>query len=178
LKDLNSDHQDPRSLVEREYHIAVDNSAQFHPSIVDRRFILLAMYGVPMVLAEAMIDEICKTGLVRTMLIVTDDIDSSLHFFRHPSIRIQKKSLMCWVARVKYFLIKSFNFEFVEASRRDGVWVTKAQNATVLTDAFHDAEEVLLIFSVNQSYAVQGYVRELLFKPLLLVCLLTLKTFP
>jgi hypothetical protein len=63
---------------------------------------------------------------------------------------------------VKYFLIKSFNHEFLEASRRDRIWVTKAQNATILGNAFRDAEEVLLIYSVNQSYAVQGYVREVI----------------
>ena len=57
-----------------------------------------------------------------------------------------------------YFLIKSFNFENVVAAQRDGVWVTQAKNEGVLTDAYRKAKNVLLIFSVNKSLAIQGYV--------------------
>ncbi|KAL2350107.1 YTH domain-containing protein, partial [Cryomyces antarcticus] len=60
---------------------------------------------------------------------------------------------------VRYFMIKSFNYDNVEASQRDGIWATQERNAAVLTEAFNTCRHVILCFSVNKSMGFQGYAR-------------------
>jgi hypothetical protein len=40
-----------------------------------------------------------------------------------------------------------------------GIWVTQLKNTGKIIDAFKTCENVMLVFSVNQSKAFQGYVR-------------------
>ncbi|KAK5191062.1 hypothetical protein LTR16_007665, partial [Cryomyces antarcticus] len=65
-------------------------------------------------------------------------------------------------AGVRYFMIKSFNYDNVEASQRDGIWATQERNAAVLTEAFNTCRHVILCFSVNKSMGFQGYVSEMI----------------
>ncbi|KAL8946887.1 MAG: hypothetical protein Q9222_006772, partial [Ikaeria aurantiellina] len=57
----------------------------------------------------------------------------------------------------RYFMIKSWNAENVEAAQRDCIWATQPKNLDVLTEAFNTCRNVILFFSVNNSRAFQGY---------------------
>ncbi|KAK2732832.1 hypothetical protein FQN57_002474 [Myotisia sp. PD_48] len=59
----------------------------------------------------------------------------------------------------KFFLIKSFEYHYVEASQRDGLWVVQSKNAGKITEAFNTSRHVIFFFSVNNSKAFQGYAR-------------------
>lgn len=58
-----------------------------------------------------------------------------------------------------YFQIKSINHENVELSKSMGVWSTSIQNEIRLNTAFREHRSVILIFSVQQSGAFQGFAR-------------------
>lgn len=58
-----------------------------------------------------------------------------------------------------YFQIKSINHENVGISKSMGVWSTPTQNETRLNAAFRAHRNVILIFSVQQSGAFQGFAR-------------------
>jgi len=55
-------------------------------------------------------------------------------------------------------MIKSWNYDNVEASQRDGTWATQPHNEELLSEAFRTCRHVILVFSVNKSMAFQGYV--------------------
>ncbi|KAL8649500.1 MAG: hypothetical protein Q9210_004354 [Variospora velana] len=59
----------------------------------------------------------------------------------------------------RYFMIKSWNAENVEASQRDNTWATQPKNLDTFTEAFNSCRNVILVFSVNNSRAFQGYAR-------------------
>ncbi|KAF2460655.1 YT521-B-like domain-containing protein [Lineolata rhizophorae] len=59
----------------------------------------------------------------------------------------------------RYFMIKSWNFDNVEASQREGIWATQPHNGDIFGDAFRNCRDVILVFSVNKSMAFQGYAR-------------------
>ncbi|KAJ9633961.1 hypothetical protein H2199_009166 [Coniosporium tulheliwenetii] len=59
----------------------------------------------------------------------------------------------------RYFIIKSWNHENVEASQREGTWATQPHNVDTLVEAFKTCRNVILVFSVNKSMAFQGYAR-------------------
>lgn len=59
----------------------------------------------------------------------------------------------------RYFMIKSWNQENVEAAQRDCIWATQSKNLNILTEAFNSCRNVILVFSVNGSRAFQGYAR-------------------
>ena len=59
---------------------------------------------------------------------------------------------------VRYFMIKSWNHENVDAAIRDGLWATQQKNAQLLTDAYQTSRHVILLFSVNKSMQFQGCV--------------------
>ncbi|KAL9027971.1 MAG: hypothetical protein Q9196_003587 [Gyalolechia fulgens] len=59
----------------------------------------------------------------------------------------------------RYFMIKSWNVENVEAAQRDCIWATQSKNLNVLTEAFNSCRNVILVFSVNGSRAFFGYAR-------------------
>lgn len=51
----------------------------------------------------------------------------------------------------RFFLIKSNNSDNVQLSKNKSVWATLPQNDANLNQAFKEARNVLLIFSVNES---------------------------
>lgn len=59
----------------------------------------------------------------------------------------------------KFFVIKSLTLQDLEASVRNGLWVTQSHNETKLNSAFEEAENVYLIFSANKSGEYFGYAR-------------------
>lgn len=60
-------------------------------------------------------------------------------------------------------MIKSWNHENVELSQAEGLWATQEKNEALLREAFETSRHVLLLFSVNQSMAFQGYVGRITF---------------
>lgn len=58
-----------------------------------------------------------------------------------------------------YFQIKSINHENVDISKSMGIWSTPIQNEIKLNAAFRDHRNVILIFSVQQSGAFQGFAK-------------------
>lgn len=70
------------------------------------------------------------------------------HFLTFASLRVG----------VRYFMIKSWNYDNVIAAQRESLWATQAKNEETLTEAFRTSRHVILLFSVNKSIAFQGYV--------------------
>ena len=63
-----------------------------------------------------------------------------------------------------FYLIKSNNFENVSLAKAKGVWSTPPSNQSKLTKSFKEARNVILVFSVRESGAFQGFAR-LMSKP-------------
>jgi hypothetical protein len=63
------------------------------------------------------------------------------------------------VDKVRYFLIKSWNYENIEIAQRECTWCTQTKNEQLFVDAFKNSSHVILIFSANNSHAFQGYAR-------------------
>jgi hypothetical protein len=63
------------------------------------------------------------------------------------------------VNNVRYFLIKSWNYENIETAQRECTWCTQTKNEDLFVDAFRNSKHVILIFSANNSHAFQGYAR-------------------
>ncbi|XP_017058042.1 YTH domain-containing protein 1 [Drosophila ficusphila] len=59
----------------------------------------------------------------------------------------------------RFFLIKSNNSDNVQLSKNKSVWATLPQNDANLNQAFKEARNVLLIFSVNESGKFAGFAR-------------------
>ncbi|BFF99558.1 YTH domain-containing protein 1 [Drosophila madeirensis] len=59
----------------------------------------------------------------------------------------------------RFFLIKSNNLDNVQLSKSKSVWATLPQNDANLNQAFKEARNVLLIFSVNESGKFAGFAR-------------------
>ncbi|EDW69180.2 YTH domain-containing protein 1 [Drosophila virilis] len=59
----------------------------------------------------------------------------------------------------RFFLIKSNNSDNVQLSKSKSVWATLPQNDANLSQAFKEARNVLLIFSVNESGKFAGFAR-------------------
>ncbi|KAA8903580.1 YT521-B-like domain-containing protein [Sphaerosporella brunnea] len=60
---------------------------------------------------------------------------------------------------IRYFMIKSFNQENVKMAQQDNIWATQQKNAEILEQAFKEARDVILFFSINKSGKFQGYAR-------------------
>ncbi|XP_039264831.2 uncharacterized protein LOC120340598 [Styela clava] len=59
----------------------------------------------------------------------------------------------------RFFVIKSNNHENVSLAKAKGVWSTPPSNEHKLTKAFKESRNVILIFSVRESGAFQGFAR-------------------
>ncbi|RDI81607.1 hypothetical protein Vi05172_g8491 [Venturia inaequalis] len=59
----------------------------------------------------------------------------------------------------RYFMIKSWNHENVQAALKEGTWATQVQNEELFAEAFKNSRHVIFFFSVNNSKAFQGYAR-------------------
>ncbi|NXM20791.1 YTDC2 helicase, partial [Ploceus nigricollis] len=60
---------------------------------------------------------------------------------------------------VRYFIMKSSNFQNIEISQQKGIWSTKPSNERKLNGAFWESSMVYLIFSVQGSGHFQGFAR-------------------
>ncbi|XXG96182.1 hypothetical protein Hte_002463 [Hypoxylon texense] len=58
---------------------------------------------------------------------------------------------------VLFYMIRSYNYDNVYDCMEEGIWATPRAAEQVLSMAFTMARTVVLIFSVNQSWAIQGY---------------------
>ncbi|KAL9227068.1 hypothetical protein vseg_002805 [Gypsophila vaccaria] len=58
---------------------------------------------------------------------------------------------------VRYFIIKSLNYENIQLSVEKGIWATQVMNEPILEEAFNNSRKVILIFSVNSSGLFNGY---------------------
>ncbi|TNV82731.1 hypothetical protein FGO68_gene3030 [Halteria grandinella] len=59
--------------------------------------------------------------------------------------------------RTRFFIVKSFNYDSIELSIKNEVWSTSPGPTKKLTNAFKSSDNVILIFSVNESRAFQGF---------------------
>ncbi|KAI9759443.1 MAG: hypothetical protein M4579_002357 [Chaenotheca gracillima] len=64
-----------------------------------------------------------------------------------------------YLAKDKYFVVKSLTMEDLELSVRNGVWATQSHNEAALNKAYETAENVYLVFSANKSGEYFGYAR-------------------
>ena len=96
-----------------------------------------------------------------------DDIEDSLdnpkklaeHSTKDRSHKSYESLLKYFFKDACYFQIKSVNHENVDISMSLGVWSTPIQNEMRLNAAFREHRNVILIFSVQQSGAFQGFAR-------------------
>lgn len=59
--------------------------------------------------------------------------------------------------RTRFFVVKSFNFDSIQTSIEHNVWSTSPGPTKKLANAFKSADNVVLIFSVNESRSFQGF---------------------
>eukprot|EP00118_Oscarella_pearsei_P012640 m.94726 g.94726 ORF g.94726 m.94726 type:complete len:166 (+) comp36828_c0_seq1:82-579(+) len=59
----------------------------------------------------------------------------------------------------RYYIIKSNNYENVDIAKHRSVWSTPPVNERKLNKAYHDCDNVLLVFSVRESGKFQGFAR-------------------
>ncbi|KAK7073690.1 YTH domain-containing protein 1, partial [Halocaridina rubra] len=59
----------------------------------------------------------------------------------------------------RFFLMKSNNAENIQISKSKGVWSTPPQNEAKLNQAFREARNVVLIFSIKESGRFCGFAR-------------------
>ncbi|NXP51063.1 YTDC2 helicase, partial [Heliornis fulica] len=60
---------------------------------------------------------------------------------------------------VRYFILKSSNFQNIDISQQKGIWSTMPSNEEKLNRAFRESTMVYLIFSVQGSGHFQGFGR-------------------
>ncbi len=61
--------------------------------------------------------------------------------------------------RVRFFLLKSWNYENIATAQREGTWATQTKNEDTFVEAFKTCRHVIFFFSANHSKAFQGYAR-------------------
>lgn len=61
--------------------------------------------------------------------------------------------------RVRFFLLKSWNYENIATAQREGTWATQTKNEDTFIEAFKTCRHVIFFFSANHSKAFQGYAR-------------------
>lgn len=59
----------------------------------------------------------------------------------------------------RFFMIKSNNHENISLAKAKGIWSTPPINETKLTRAFKECRNVILVYSVRESGAFQGFAR-------------------
>jgi YTH domain-containing protein 1 len=60
---------------------------------------------------------------------------------------------------VRFFLLKSWNYENIATAQREGTWATQTKNEDTFVEAFKTCSHVIFFFSANHSKAFQGYAR-------------------
>jgi YTH domain-containing protein 1 len=61
--------------------------------------------------------------------------------------------------RVRFFLLKSWNYENIATAQKEGTWATQTKNEEAFVEAFKTCRHVIFFFSANHSKAFQGYAR-------------------
>lgn len=61
--------------------------------------------------------------------------------------------------RVRFFLLKSWNYENIAAAQKESTWATQTKNEDPFVEAFKTCRHVIFFFSANHSKAFQGYAR-------------------
>lgn len=61
--------------------------------------------------------------------------------------------------RVRFFLLKSWNYENIATAQKEGTWATQTKNEDVFVESFKTCRHVIFFFSANHSKAFQGYAR-------------------
>jgi len=69
------------------------------------------------------------------------------------------KMLKYLLREAHFYIIKSNNFENVSLSKAKGVWSTPPSNEAKINRSFNEARNVILVFSVRESGAFQGFAR-------------------
>lgn len=117
-----------------------------------------------------------RTGLDRPTLCSTtagsrrptDDMGPDIRFNRYDRDRrgstdaghhFEKLEINLRVRDVRYFIIKSWNYENIETAQHECTWCTQTKNEELFVEAFKHSRHVILIFSANNSHAFQGYAR-------------------
>lgn len=59
--------------------------------------------------------------------------------------------------RVRFFVVKCFNYDSIKISIEHQVWSTSLGPTRKLSNAFKNADHIILIFSVNESRSFQGF---------------------
>ena len=88
------------------------------------------------------------SGNIAEKLTINQNIEPSDLSNLNPSISLIEGS--------QFFIIKSYNKENIEKSRKHSVWATTISNSNKLNEAFKKGN-VILIFSVNCSQSYKGY---------------------
>jgi hypothetical protein len=63
-----------------------------------------------------------------------------------------------YLTETRYFTIKSYNVENIEAAHENCLWASGLDNGAILAEAFKTSKNVILFFSANMSHAYQGFV--------------------
>jgi YT521-B-like domain len=61
--------------------------------------------------------------------------------------------------RVRFFLLKSWNYENIATAQKENIWATQTKNEEAFVEAFKTCRHVIFFFSANHSKAFQGYAR-------------------
>ena len=61
--------------------------------------------------------------------------------------------------KVRFFLLKSWNYENIAIAQDEGTWATQTKNENTFVEAFKTCRDVIFFFSANHSKAFQGYAR-------------------
>jgi len=61
--------------------------------------------------------------------------------------------------RVRFFLLKSWNYENIATAQKENTWATQTKNEEAFVEAFKTCRHVIFFFSANHSKAFQGYAR-------------------
>ena len=61
--------------------------------------------------------------------------------------------------KVRFFLLKSWNYENIAIAQEENTWATQTKNEDVFVEAFKTCRDVVFFFSANHSKAFQGYAR-------------------
>ncbi|CAF1344883.1 unnamed protein product [Rotaria magnacalcarata] len=101
-----------------------------------------------------------KTNVPTLMITVKNEMAQSIREQTIPTTDSSETATLRHIfSDAVYFLIKSGNDENISLAKSKGVWSTPPANEQKLNRAFRDHRNVILIFSVAESKAFQGFAR-------------------
>lgn len=90
---------------------------------------------------------------------INQDDDDDANVPDTSAVPSQQSMLVNTKPEDRYFVLKSLTKEDLQESLMKGTWETQAHNQQILHDAFCEAKNVYLVFSVNKSGEYFGYAR-------------------